>query len=537
MRQDFKGFCGPTYASENKYAAVERCVNYYPEANESQEEGKYKIQLLPSPCNQPFSTNPTPAPFNARNRGQVQYQPVGGQEQVFGVNGQICWSMDSTGTMYSLSAAGGPIADDGKMCSFAPNANNQILLCGGGVCYLILVGATAAASTMGVIPTVQGNAPATDLFGASMVTFQDNYGIALTPNSHQFQISGTDDNPTGNMFYWQADNVSIQAGQADLLRAIISQREYLRLLGDRRSQIYQNVGAAGIGGFPFQSFNETFIETGISAPFSLADMGDSLIWIGKDARGVRACWRDFAFQPQRISNFAVEQFWQNYPTIDDAVVFPFIWNGHLQYQVTFPPAPGFNGATWVYDATVSQLIGRATWHERTYTDSQGITHGRSEISHVFAFGKHLVASGGTDGNPGMVYQYTDKTTQQANPMLLLRWSNDGGFTWSFEQQIPTGAVGQFGTRVFFTRMGYGRDRVFWTRVSDLGDWGLNADLATFGPQAIVRDRVTPHLYQGNQRVIYHRIEFELRRAAASGDGAVPGIGLVAAELDFTACAS
>ena len=131
----------------------------------------------------------------------------------------------------------------------------------------------------------------------------------------------------GDATVWDAANVSIQAGQADYLRAIISSREYLHLMGHRRSQVYYDVGANGIGGFPFQSFDETFIETGIAAPYSLVEFGDSMIWIGESSRGIRACWRMANFVPERISNFAVEQFWQKYAKLDDAVAFSYVWNG------------------------------------------------------------------------------------------------------------------------------------------------------------------------------------------------------------------
>jgi hypothetical protein len=46
---------------------------------------------------------------------------------------------------------------------------------------------------------------------------------------------------------------------------------------------------------------------------------------------------------------------------------------------------------------------------------------------------------------------------------MLRWSDDGGHTWSNEQWAPMGRIGQFGRRVFWRRLGMTmklRDRVY-----------------------------------------------------------------------------
>ena len=278
-------------------------------------------------------------------------------------------------------------------------------------------------------------------------------------------------------------------------------------------------------GFPFQSYNETFIETGIVGNgFSLADMGDSLIWIGQDSRGVRACWRDPAFSPQRISTFAQEQAWQGYPSIDDAVAFAYIWRGHLIYQVTFPTAR----ATWCYDATESALRGRPAWHERQFLDAYGNLQARPELFHCYAYGLHLVSSGGGDLNPGAIYQYSDALSANppANPVLMLRWSDDGGNTWSNEYQLGTGALGQFSKLCYMNRLGYGRNRVFWLRYGDGSYTECAADVNGNQVQRpIVRDRITPHLYETENRIVYDRIQFETSRGLGPAYSGITGASL------------
>jgi hypothetical protein len=46
---------------------------------------------------------------------------------------------------------------------------------------------------------------------------------------------------------------------------------------------------------------------------------------------------------------------------------------------------------------------------------------------------------------------------------MLRWSDDGGHTWSREHWTSMGAIGRYGQRVFWRRLGMSlklRDRVY-----------------------------------------------------------------------------
>ncbi len=58
------------------------------------------------------------------------------------------------------------------------------------------------------------------------------------------------------------------------------------------------------------------------------------------------------------------------------------------------------------------------------------------------------------------------------PQLMLRWSDDGGMTWSNEHWVTAGAVGNYGMRALFNRLGNGRDRVFELVVSDPVAWRI-----------------------------------------------------------------
>ena len=53
--------------------------------------------------------------------------------------------------------------------------------------------------------------------------------------------------------------------------------------------------------------------------------------------------------------------------------------------------------------------------------------------------------------------------QGSDPQVMLRWSDDGGHTWSNEHWTKIGKIGQYGYRAFWRRLGMTlklRDRVY-----------------------------------------------------------------------------
>lgn len=59
---------------------------------------------------------------------------------------------------------------------------------------------------------------------------------------------------------------------------------------------------------------------------------------------------------------------------------------------------------------------------------------------------------------------TNSTT--TNPQAMLRWSNDGGSTWSKEYWVSIGQLGRFKNRAIWRRLGWARDRVYEVVFSD-----------------------------------------------------------------------
>ena len=75
------------------------------------------------------------------------------------------------------------------------------------------------------------------------------------------------------------------------------------------------------------------------------------------------------------------------------------------------------------------------------------------------------------------------TGQGVDPQLFLRWSDDGGFTFSNEHWTSAGRIGEYTRRALWRRLGRGRDRVFEIAMSDpvliaIRDCDIEADAGT-----------------------------------------------------------
>lgn len=58
------------------------------------------------------------------------------------------------------------------------------------------------------------------------------------------------------------------------------------------------------------------------------------------------------------------------------------------------------------------------------------------------------------------------------PQVMLRWSDDGGHTWSNEHWLTAGKIGEYKRRLVWNRLGRSRGRLFEVVVSDPVDWTL-----------------------------------------------------------------
>ena len=324
-----------------------------------------------------------------------------------------------------------------------------------------------------------------DFPGATTVGFIDGYFVFNEPNSQKFWVTqlldGTSVDPL--------DFASAEGSPDDLVSLIVDHRE-VWLFGQTSVEVWYN---AGLPDFPLARIQGAFNEIGCAAPFSVAKLDNGVFWLGADARGRGIVYRSKGYNGERISTHAVEWQIQQYPDISDATAYTYQQDGHSFYVLNFPTAD----ITWVYDVATQAWHQRAGWLNNDFTRHRGnnqmafndeIVVGDYLTGEIYAYDLSVYSEAGAiqkwlrswralptgtntlrrttqhslqlDCETGVGL---DGVGQGVDPQVMLRWSDDGGHTWSNEHWKSMGRIGQTGRRVLWRRLGMTtklRDRVY-----------------------------------------------------------------------------
>jgi len=322
--------------------------------------------------------------------------------------------------------------------------------------------------------------------GGGTVDITDNYFVYNKPDSQLWAASDLLSPITDPLSFASKD------GSPDDLVSIIVDRREVYLLGEMSSEVWINSGAVP---FPFTRIPGTSTQQGIAAQYSMSRMGNSFAYVSKNNRGEAMIVRMNGYFPERISTHAVETTLVN-QNVANAIAWTYQLEGHEVYVVTFPSI-GTNGLTWAYDNTTG------LWHKWLYRNNQN--EYERHRGNCCAFFNQQVLVG--DYENGKIYQlarnfYTDdgqpirrirraphitsdlqrqyfhelqiqfqpgvglSTGQGEDPQAMLRWSNDGGSTWSNEYWTTIGKQGKYLNRAIWRRLGFSRDKVFEVSISD-----------------------------------------------------------------------
>jgi hypothetical protein len=319
--------------------------------------------------------------------------------------------------------------------------------------------------------------------GGTNVDIVDNYFVYNRPDTQQFGCSNALSPISGST------NFSSKDGAPDDLVTLIVDHREIYLLGETSSEVWVDQGTSP---FPFTRIPGTSTQHGIVAPFSVARLGNSFAYLSKNNRGTAQIVQMNGYIPQRISTHAVENS-LNGQTITNAVAWTYQLEGHEVYVISFPTLQ----LTWCYD------IATQMWHKWLYTNNLGqYERCRGNCAAVFqgyvlvgdySNGKiyHLDRNVYTDDGQNVkrlrraVHLTTDlqrqyfeelqlqfqpgvglSTGQGDDPQAMLRWSSDGGSTWSSEHWTTIGKIGKYTNRAIWRRLGTARDRIFEVSVSD-----------------------------------------------------------------------
>lgn len=271
----------------------------------------------------------------------------------------------------------GQVANDSLIATMAATPQ-QILIASAGTAYVF----DLMTNTLTAIPGVTFPGP------VSQAAVCDGFFLLTIENTKEFFVSGALDATD-----WATNGSAIVSVFADNIVSMLVHDREIHFWSDRERTVYYDSGNI----FPFDVIPGTTIQAGSAAKSSPARLDDRVLWLNADDNGNATVKMGIGYTPQRISTHALEFAMQGYARVDDAVGYTYQDQGHSFYVLYFPTP----SKTWVYDATISAMIGVQCWHEREfYLASTGGSQAHKSQCHMFAFGKHLVG----DWSSGKVYQ-------------------------------------------------------------------------------------------------------------------------------------
>ncbi len=351
-----------------------------------------------------------------------------------------------------------------------------------------------------------------DFPGAGTVGYIDGYFVFNQPNSQLIWVTSLLDGTAIDPLEFASAE-----GSPDGVVGIVVDHREVWVFGTNSIEVWYDSGAVD---FPLQRIQGAFNEIGCAAAYSIAKLDNGLFWLGSDARGRGIVYRANGYTGTRISTHAVEWQIQQYGTLSDAIGYTYQQDGHAFYVLIFPQA----NTTWVYDVSTQVWHERAGWANGAFTRHRSncqmafnnkIIVGDYINGGVYAFDLDTYSDNGQiqkwlrswralpagqnnlkrtshhslqlDCEVGMAMENNIVpayiSTQTPDPLItestlyiitdsgqitdqagvMLRWSDDGGHTWSNYNTRPMGAIGATGTRVIWRRLGMTlklRDRVY-----------------------------------------------------------------------------
>lgn len=311
--------------------------------------------------------------------------------------------------------------------------------------------------------------------------YQDGFFIVNDADTDNFYISAIEDPSDWNALDFEAASVA-----PDNALALASHSSMVWILGDATAQAYYNSGNRD---FPYSVILSATQEVGILAPESIAESDAGLFFLGTTPEGGRFVYRIRGQQGQVITGDAQEHQLSLVEDIEAAYGYIYSQAGKSFYVLQLDngqPSLVYNirANGWetraMVDGSAYRLAGVGIFNGQNiggsrlasryyrldltnYTDA-GQSFIRRRVSQVQSANNQLldwwelivdVETGvGNAMDPG------------ADPQLKLRYSDDGGESWSAQLIEPLGKIGQRGRRAVFRNLGASRHRLFEFEVSD-----------------------------------------------------------------------
>jgi hypothetical protein len=445
-------FIGPPSAGRSPNYSSSRTVNLYLEPG----TGKTPAMLVGTPG--------TTAPWITLTGGGMRGMYQVDEENAVMVCGDSVYAVDVSGNETLI----GTIANDGKPVSITDNGLD-ISIASAGSLYTLNLSGTAATFVRARVGSVD---------------YIDDHFIATESDSGNFIWSDVLSS-TFDVLNTQATN-----GAPDKLVAVFVARRTIVFFGSRSLEQWYDSGG---GDIPFSRIDGAFFEVGCAARYSIAEL-DGLFWLGSTDKGIGPVWTLAGGIPKPISTPAIDNAIAQWPDPSDAQAFTYTQEGHSFYVLSSVSG----NETWAYDITTGQ------WHQRAWLNPNTGTLDRIRPScHLYFAGRNLVG----DRETGDVYEYDlntyadngnplpairacetlqselqmqrnfsfqldmdtgigIETGQGSDPQAMLRYSKDGGRTWSSSIWRALGRIGEYSSRAVWRRIGGGRRVVLEVTITD-----------------------------------------------------------------------
>ena len=372
------------YTADSVIASAQRAVNIFPEANP--QDALVKFTHYACAGLTPLASPPAAGPGRGLYMSNI------------GILFYVCgttlyqvgptWAMTFVGT---IDYGTGPV-------SMADNGTSMVLVDGTPNGYEIDL------TTVAFTPISEANnepPPDTDavyaFYGADRIDVLDGYLILNQPGTRNF-YSTYNNEVVFDALYFAAKN-----GYSDNLVSVVVTAREIWLIGQRTTEIWFDAGAAA---FPFEIMPGPFVQHGCSAKYSVAQVDGAIFWLSQDQAGQSIVLRGKGYAASRISTHAIEAELATYAVVSDAVGFCYQQNGHAFYMLSFPSAD----KTWCWDE-MTEL-----WHQRAWTDTNGVEHRHRANCAAFAYGKNVVA----DWQTGQLYAFDPTVNTDAGAPMYFR---------------------------------------------------------------------------------------------------------------------
>lgn len=454
-------FVGASYQERSANLDCQACINLFPVQGESG-SAKSVVALYGTPGLRPHA-------FASSGTVRGTHAPTNGSLAIV-VVGNLVYRMNKLGEMTAVG-----IID---------NLTTPVKIDDNGFQAVIVTGPNGYTVDLNVntVTQIQNEA----FYGADTVDFLNTYAIFNKPGTNIFYISGSNE-----ITFDPLDFATCESNYEPIVNFIVIHDEIV-FFKRTVTEIWRPSGALD---YPFSRDTNAAIEIGCAARDSVAEMDNTVFWLGRNTEGSGIVYRLNGYTPTRVSTHAFESAITQYDDISDAVAYSYQQEGHTFYVISFPSG----GSTWAFDAATN------LWHQRAYLNPATGRLGRHRSnSHIYYEGSHIVGDyengnlytldlnyylDGTDPMPAIRssghiatkdYNAIDHARVQvdieagvgltvgqgAQPVALLDWSDDGGHTWSNKHPRPMGAIGKYGNRLRWNRLGRSRDRVYRLTITD-----------------------------------------------------------------------